>query len=132
MIYPNNTGCPLCQCVSKIMKRALLIIAFFFSLVASKGHDVLWWENLLSPRGGPQPPMIIEVYPDDLLFDDPPFETIKIFPDSQLIPFFGFFTEPCTVFVNMDPPKHPLIGVDVAPNPALEVDVDVYLKDVPP
>ena len=76
--------------------------------------------------------MVIEVYPDDLLFDEAPFETIKVFPDSQLLPFFGFFTEPCTVFVNMDPPKNPLLGISVAPNPALEVDVDVYLKDLPP
>jgi hypothetical protein len=115
----------------RIMKRALLIFALVLSTAGAKAHDVLWWDNLGFPPFLPPPPMVIEVYPEDLLFDEEPFATIKIYPESFWTPVGPFF-EPCTVFVNMDPPKNPLLGVDVAPNPAIEVDVDVFLKDLPP
>jgi hypothetical protein len=129
------------------MKRALLVFVFVLFTAAPKAHNVIWWENPdgipFSPLFAP-PPMEIEVYADDLFEDDPPFEVIQIVPDYS---FFGPFPvfEPCTVYVTIDKPD-PLLGVDIVPNggffelnnmlpailPALEVDVVVYLKDLPP
>src|SRR3954454_13355192 len=97
------------------MKKLSLALALvLLPALTAWAHNVVWLENPDGVEFLP-PPINFDIYPIDLYEEEPPNEVISIVPDYGS--FFGFpVFEPCTVYVTVDPPSSPLLGVDILPN----------------
>src|SRR5437660_1637168 len=104
------------------MKKLVLLLFAFLSTCAIQAHNVIWAENQdgfpFIPGAPLTPsPLSIDIYQEDLFSLNPPSAIIQIVPDYGFeevgapipIPFF----EPCTVYVDIDPPESPLLGVEL-------------------